>query len=173
MILGLVNKKLYSGSLKNGELGTKIKELLIKAMRARDEISISALKQIQAELVKATKVVTTTAPPSEWEVLNSCIRRWRQAIIEYETLIKKTTDPLQGDRLKTIIEREQNQLAIVEALRPPQYTEEELITAIRGIMNQEDGRDLGIIMKRLKATLDPARYTTGDLAAKVKNLLLK
>ena len=145
------------------QLNTELKN----AMRARDQLRLTALRGLRGEIIKLTK----TGKPTEIDD-----DQVRQLV---KTQVKQRQDSIasftSGGRLD-LIAKEEAELAILQEFLPPPLDAEEL-TAIIAAAIAETGatgmRDMGQVMLAVRAAVDATGKDADsrEVAARVKSRL--
>jgi uncharacterized protein YqeY len=128
---------------------------LNKAMLERDELTRDTLRLIKSELLTLDK-------PDDLAVLSRAVKSRRDSIKSY----------LEGGR-QDLADREQAEIEVIERYLPKQLSEEEAreaIAAIVGELGVSSKKDLGRVMKEIKARF-PGQVD-GRLASSIAGELL-
>ena len=128
---------------------------LKKAMLERDTVTRDTLRMVKSELL-------TLDNPDELAVLSRAVKSRRDSIKSY----------VEGGR-QDLADKEQAEIEVIERYLPKQLSEDEAREAIAGIIGElglSSKRELGTVMKELKA-----RYpgqVDGKLASSIAGKLL-
>ena len=128
---------------------------LKKAMLERDAVTRDTLRMVKSELL-------TLDNPDELAVLSRAVKSRRDSIKSY----------VEGGR-QDLADKEQAEIEVIERYLPKQLSEDEAREAIAGIIGElglSSKRELGTVMKELKA-----RYpgqVDGKLASSIAGKLL-
>jgi len=128
---------------------------LKKAMLERDTVTRDTLRMVKSELLTLDK-------PDELAVLSRAVKSRRDSIKSY----------VEGGR-QDLADKEQAEIEVIERYLPKQLSEDEAREAIAGIIGElglSSKRELGTVMKELKA-----RYpgqVDGKLASSIAGKLL-
>ena len=141
---------------------------MIEALKAKDSVRSSVLKQIHSELLMVAK--SNRPMVDEFEVLQRCINRWTKAIEEYDKLLSTAQDEQRG-KIREILERERTELDIIRTFLPSQYSNAELRQMIETTICEQKTSNSGMLMKAMIASLDASRYNKHELAELIKNRL--
>lgn len=146
----------------------KIRQAINEALRKKDALRLSVLRMVSAamhnrEIEKKTKSgISELSEDEVVTVLRSEVKKRKDAIVEYK----------KGDR-SDLVEKEVDELKILEEYLPPEISEEELEKVVKEVLvtfDQVDeksfGRVMGEVMKRVKG------QASGDRVSEaVKKLL--
>lgn len=151
---------------------------LSKALRVKDAGRASVLRQVQAELVKVEKAPAGVAKVSESEVLQRCIRRWRETIAEYEGVLQKLQSAtsaevlLRREQVSRVLATEMAELGVICSFLPPPYPPGELSEHIeQAVLEIGPQARQGDVMKALLSRLDPSRVDKQELASQIRHKL--
>ena len=128
---------------------------LKKAMLERDELTRDTLRMVKSELLTLDK-------PDDLAVLSRAVKSRRDSIKSY----------IEGGR-QDLADREQAEIEVIERYLPKQLSEEEAreaITAIVGELGVSSKKELGRVMKEIKARF-PGQVD-GKLASSIAAQLL-
>lgn len=154
----------------------KIKSDMVEALKQKDTMHASVLRQVYAEIIKADKVPRTSDRAiDDTAVIKKCAKRWQEAITEYRRLMESCSAD-QEIKIRAALDKETSELRIIEQYLPPQFSEEELKHYVQNAIadpsrKTPDSNHLGIVMKQLVLQLDPGRYDKKDLSALVAKML--
>jgi len=133
-------------------LQEKISEDLSKAMKSGDKTRVETLRMIRAQLIEYSKrgADHNITPEDEISILTSAAKKRKEAIEEFK----------KANRLE-MVEKEENELKIIQEYLPKQLTEEEVKEIIKkyisetGESGQKDfGKVMPLVMKELKGKAD-------------------
>jgi len=133
-------------------LQEKISEDLSKAMKSGDKTRVETLRMIRAQLIEYSKrgADHNITPEDEISILTSAAKKRKEAIEEFK----------KANRLE-MVEKEENELKIIQEYLPKQLTEEEVKEIIKkyisetGASGQKDfGKVMPLVMKELKGKAD-------------------
>lgn len=138
---------------------------IIAAMKARDGVRLTTLRNIKLKLdafTKEKKNNEAITPTEEQKILEGLVKQ-RQDSIEQFT---------KGNRMD-LVATESVELAIIKSYMPQDATEEELDAAITSAMSMTmkfagDPKSIGTIMKNVKAALAEKRVDGKILSDKIK-----
>lgn len=138
---------------------------IVSAMKARDKVSLEALRNVKKYFIEAK-----TAPGANDELTDDA------AVKIIQKLVKQGKDSAaiyQSQNRPDLADAELAQVAVMERYLPKQMTDEELTAALRAIMAEvgaEGPKDMGKVMGI--ATKQLAGKAEGRaISAKVKELL--
>lgn len=138
---------------------------IVSAMKARDKVSLEALRNVKKYFIEAK-----TAPGANDELTDDA------AVKIIQKLVKQGKDSAaiyQSQNRPDLADAELAQVAVMERYLPKQMTDEELTAALRAIMAEvgaEGPKDMGKVMG--VATRQLAGKAEGRaISAKVKELL--
>lgn len=138
---------------------------IVSAMKARDKVSLEALRNVKKYFIEAK-----TAPGANDELTDDA------AVKIIQKLVKQGKDSAaiyQSQNRPDLADAELAQVAVMERYLPKQMTDEELTAALRAIMAEvgaEGPKDMGKVMG--VATKQLAGKAEGRaISAKVKELL--
>ena len=136
----------------------KIADDLKEAMRARDKVRLRTLRALRAalmekEIEKRGSEEDTLSEEQELRVLQKQAKQRREAIEQYE----------KADR-SDLVEKEQEELEVIEEYLPRQLEDEEIREVIREVIDdtgassmQDMGAVMGPAMQRLRGRADGQR----------------
>jgi len=147
------------------ELSNQINADIKEAMKSRDKVKLSTLRNIKKLFIEAQTAPGATEELSEKDALKIVQKLHKQGKDAAEIYVKQNRADL--------AEEEMAQVKILEEYLPKQLTDEELTVVIRGIIEEvnatslkEMGKVIGLASKKL------AGQSEGRLiSAKVKELL--
>jgi hypothetical protein len=133
-------------------LSENINESIKDAMRAKDKVRLSTLRDIKSKImVEATS--GSGADISDAVVLKICMKLFKQRTETYALYIEQGRDDLANE--------EKEQAAIIEAFLPKMMSENEVLDAVKSAMisvgavgPQDMGKCMGILTKQLSGKAD-------------------
>ena len=124
----------------------QISKDIADAMKARDQVKLSALRMLKAALMNGEVAKGRALEDSEaQQVLSSLIKQRRDSIEQFTTAGR--TD---------LVDKERAELAILEHYAPPAVTAEEVDRAVDTAIRETgagSGKDMGKVMKAVMAAL--------------------
>lgn len=138
---------------------------IVSAMKARDKVSLEALRNVKKFFIEAK-----TAPGANDELTDDV------AVKIIQKLVKQGKDSAaiyQGQNRPDLADAELAQVAVMERYLPKQMTDEELTVALRAIMVEvgaEGPKDMGKVMGVASKQL-AGKAEGRVISAKVKELL--
>lgn len=145
-------------------LEVKIVDGMKEAMKAKDKVKLDAYRAIKTAIMefKTSGVGRDITAEDEMKILKTQAKRRRDAIDMYE----------KAGRTE-LLEKEKQELEVIESFLPKQLSEEEIIPVVKDIVTKtgaagpsDMGKVMGMSMKELKDKAD------GSLVQKVvKNIL--
>jgi hypothetical protein len=145
------------------ELNAKIEQQLVAAAKARDKVTLSALRMLKTAL--HNKEIDLMRQPNEAEamqVLSQMVKQRKDSIEQFA----------RGGR-QDLVEKEEAELKILQAFMPAQMSEDEVEALIRELIAETgavSAKDMGKVMKALMPKI--AGRADGKAAGeKVKGLL--
>jgi uncharacterized protein len=146
----------------------RLNEALKTAMKAKDKQATSTLRLILAAL-KDRDIAARSRGKSDGigedeilDLLQKMVRQGRDSIEMYQ----------KGDR-QDLVEKEENEIAVIERFLPKQLTEEETKAAVEDVIGELEAstiKDMGRVMGELK-TRYPGRMDFGKASGLVKERL--
>lgn len=157
----------------------RLKADMLQALKQKDAARTSVLRQVYAEVIKADKAVE--GPPrddqsrSDIAVIQKCVKKWRETIQEYQRLVEDCSAD-QALRLRSAMDKESDELRMIEAYLPAPYSEEELRVHIEEALSRLNLQSptpgqLGPVMKHLLGVLEVGRFDKKHLSSLVATLL--
>ena len=142
------------------ELNAKIEQQLVAAAKARDKVTLSALRMLKTAL--HNKEIDLMRQPNEAEamqVLSQMVKQRKDSIEQFA----------RGGR-QDLVEKEEQELQIIQSFMPQQLTEEALDAEIENAIQEAKAssvKDMGKVMKVLMPRV------TGKADGKAVNERLK
>ena len=127
-------------------LQNRIQQDMVAAMKAREEIRLSALRMVKTALLKyKADHMKEADEAAEIQLLSSLVKQRKEAIEQFRAAGREE-----------LAQREEQELAILESYLPAQATADEIESAIRQAF-AETGvtslKQMGVIMKAVQARL--------------------
>ena len=145
-------------------LTERVQKDMVDAMRNKEELRLSTLRMMKAAL--QNKRIEKRADLDEKEELQV-----------FTTMIKQRKDSVEqftkGNRLE-LAKKESDEIAIIEGYMPKAVGEEEIVTTVRAViaeMGSPTMKDMGVVMKNVKAKFGDARVDGKLLSEAVKKQL--
>lgn len=146
-------------------LEATINEEIKNAMRAKDKITLEALRAIKSAILLAK-----TEKGGSHELSEDAEMKLLQKLVKQR---KDSADIYKDQDRDDLYQKEVDEIKVIERFLPEQMSEEELVKALKGIINQtgasspsDMGKVMGIATKQLAGKADGK-----IIAAKVKELL--
>ena len=142
----------------------RIQTDMVAAMRAKDELRLSAIRMIKTALKK--QEVDSMKPldeAAEMQILNSLIKQRRDSA----DMFRKGNRPELADK-------EEAELKLVESYMPAGATEEEMDAAIAAAMAETgatSAKQMGLVMKAAQAKLAGKRVDGKAMSERVRGKL--
>lgn len=139
----------------------QVQKDMTEAMKARDELRLSALRMIKTALKKHE--VDSMKPldeKSEFQVLNTLIKQRKESAEMFR----------KGGRAE-LADKEEAELKLIESYMPASATDEEIDTAIAQAMSETGVtslKQMGVVMKTVQAKLAGKRVDGKALSDKVR-----
>ena len=148
-------------------LRAQLEDALKRARKARDACRVATIRLILAalkdrDIAERGKGNGELADGQILALLQTMIRQRRESIEQYE----------RGGRID-LAEREAEEIAVIESFLPPAIEGDDLITAVRGVLDDLDActiKDMGRTMARLKQQY-PGRMDFAKASGVVKEML--
>jgi uncharacterized protein YqeY len=148
-------------------LEQKVMEGMKEAMKAKDEARLRGLRAIKAEIIKAK-----TEPGAGGEVSADAELKLLQKMVKQR---KDALEIYQQQNRQDLVQKEQEEIDVIEKFLPAQLTEEELKSELRQIIAEtgassaaDMGKVMGVATKKLAGRADGKA-----ISAAVKELLAK
>ena len=145
------------------ELNVKIEQQMVAAAKARDKVTLSALRMLKTAL--HNKEIDLARVPNEAEsmqILSQMVKQRKDSIEQFA----------RGGR-QDLVEKEEAELKVLQSFMPAQMSEEEVEALIRELIAETgavSAKDMGKVMKALMPKI--AGRADGKAAGeKVKALL--
>ena len=145
-------------------LTERVQKDMVDAMRNKEELRLSTLRMMKAAL--QNKRIEKRADLDEKEELQV-----------FTTMIKQRRDSIEqftkGGRLE-LAQKESDEIAIIENYMPKAVGEEEIVATVRAViaeMGSPTMKDMGAVMKNVKAKFGDARVDGRLLSEAVKKQL--
>jgi uncharacterized protein YqeY len=145
-------------------LTERVQKDMVDAMRNKEELRLSTLRMMKAAL--QNKRIEKRADLDEKEELQV-----------FTTMIKQRKDSVEqftkGNRLE-LAKKESDEIAIIEGYMPKAVGEEEIVATVRAViaeMGSPTMKDMGVVMKNVKAKFGDARVDGKLLSEAVKKQL--
>ncbi|HKD83333.1 MAG TPA: GatB/YqeY domain-containing protein [Terriglobales bacterium] len=145
-------------------LTERVQKDMVDAMRNKEELRLSTLRMMKAAL--QNKRIEKRADLDEKEELQV-----------FTTMIKQRKDSVEqftkGNRLE-LAKKESDEIAIIEGYMPKAGGEEEIVATVRAViaeMGSPTMKDMGVVMKNVKAKFGDARVDGKLLSEAVKKQL--
>src|SRR4051794_14161165 len=138
----------------------QIQKDIVTAMKAKDEARLSTVRMIKAALKKYEVDVKPLDEPTELQILNTLIKQRRESADMFR----------KGGRLE-LAEKEEAELAMIEAYMPAAPTDEEVDAAIAAAMAETgatSAKQMGQVMKAANAKLAGKRVDGKVLSDRVR-----
>ncbi len=125
---------------------TKIEQDMVAAAKAKDKISLSALRMIKTAMHNREIDLKRELSEAEFfQVLSSMVKQRRDSIDQFA----------KGGRTD-LVEKEESELKVIQSFMPAQMSEEEVIREIRQAIAETGAvsvKDMGKVMKVLMSKL--------------------
>jgi uncharacterized protein YqeY len=148
-------------------LEQKVMEGMKEAMKAKDEARLRGLRAIKAEIIKAK-----TEPGAGGEVSADTELKMLQKMVKQR---KDALEIYQQQNRQDLVQKEQEEINVIEKFLPAQLTEEELKSELQQIITEtgalsaaDMGKVMGVATKKLAGRADGKA-----ISAAVKELLSK
>ena len=148
-------------------LEQKVMEGMKEPMKAKDEARLRGLRAIKAEIIKAK-----TEPGAGGEVSADAELKLLQKMVKQR---KDALEIYQQQNRQDLVQKEQEEIDVIEKFLPAQLTEEELKSELRQIIAEtgassaaDMGKVMGVATKKLAGRADGKA-----ISAAVKELLAK
>ena len=145
-------------------LTERVQKDMVDAMRNKAELRLSTLRMMKAAL--QNKRIEKRADLDEKEELQV-----------FTTMIKQRKDSVEqftkGGRLE-LAKKESDEIAIIEGYMPKAVSEEEIVATVRAViaeMGSPTMKDMGAVMKNVKAKFGDARVDGKAVSDEVKKQL--
>ena len=145
-------------------LTERVQKDMVEAMRGKQELRLSTLRMMKAAL--QNKRIEKRADLDE-----------REELQVFTTMIKQRKDSVEqftkGGRLE-LAKKENDEIAIIEGYMPKAVGEEEIIATVRAViaeMGSPTMKDMGAVMKNVKAKFGEARVDGKAVSDEVKKQL--
>lgn len=146
-------------------LEQQISQGIMDAMKARDAVRLSALRNAKKYIIEAKTAGPEVAELSDAEVLKILAKLAKQGTDSAALFTERNRDDLAREEL--------SQVAVFQEFLPKQLTPEELTAEVKAVIAEvgagsmkEMGKVMGVASKRLAGRADGR-----DISAKVKELL--
>jgi hypothetical protein len=129
------------------DLGNKIKQDIIKALKEKNEAKVSTLRMLQAS-IQQKSIENKKEELKDNDILLVIKKQVKQIQDSIEAFTKGARNDL--------AEKEKNSLAILKEYLPPEASDEEIKETVADVvdkLNSEDKPDFGQIMKSAMAAL--------------------
>lgn len=157
----MLPRETYNGRM---SLTERVQKDMVEAMRAKQELRLSTLRMMKAAL--QNKRIEKRADPDEKEELQV-----------FSTMIKQRRDSIEqftkGGRPE-LAEKEAQEITIIEGYMPKALGEEEIAATVRAVISEMGSptmRDMGAVMKNVKAKFGDARVDGKLMSEEVKKQL--
>jgi uncharacterized protein len=148
-------------------LEQKVMEGMKEAMKAKDEPRLRGLRAIKAEIIKAK-----TEPGAGGEVSADAELKLLQKMVKQR---KDSLEIYQQQNRQDLVQKEQEEISVIEKFLPVQLTEEELKSELQQIIAEtgaSSAADMGKVMGAATKKL-AGRADGKAISAAVKELLAK
>jgi len=145
-------------------LTERVQKEMVDAMRAKEELRLSTLRMMKAALqMKRIDKRADLDEKEELQVFTTMIKQRKDSIEQFE----------KGNRPE-LAAKEAQEITIIEAYMPKAVGEEEIAATVKAViaeMGSPTMKDMGAVMKNVKAKFGDARVDGKLLSEEVKKQL--
>ena len=145
-------------------LSERIQKDMVAAMRAKEELRLSTLRMMKAALqMKRIDKRADLDEKEELQVFTTMIKQRKDSIEQFE----------KGNRPE-LAAKEAQEITVIEGYMPKAVGEEEIVATVKGViaeMGSPTMKDMGAVMKNVKAKFGDARVDGKELSEEVKKQL--
>jgi uncharacterized protein YqeY len=139
----------------------RIQKDLVAAMKAKDEVQLSAIRGIKTALMKyKADQMKEADEAAEQQIVNSLVKQRKDSIDQFGKAGRQD-----------LVDKEAAELVVLEAYLPQAATEEEIAAAIAEAIAENPGatiKQMGVVMKAAQAKLTGKRADGKALSDKVR-----
>lgn len=139
----------------------RIQKDLVAAMKAKDEVQLSAIRGIKTALLKyKADQMKEADEAAEQQIVNSLVKQRKDSIEQFGKAGRQD-----------LVDKEAAELVVLEAYLPQPATDEEISAAIAEAIAENPGatiKQMGVVMKAAQAKLTGKRADGKALSDKVR-----
>lgn len=145
-------------------LSERVQKDMVDAMRNKEELRLSTLRMMKAALqMKRIEKRADLDEKEELQVFTTMIKQRKDSIDQFE----------KGGRPE-LAAKEASEITIIEGYMPKAVSEEEIVATVRAViaeMGSPTMKDMGAVMKNVKAKFGDARVDGKLMSEEVKKQL--